>query len=726
MIASKMFDMVMGVDIHIIQPPGPVPPVPIPHPFIGMVLDPMEFLPFIGASVYVNGIPRTQAGSEVKAVPPHIPIGGTFIKPIGNEGEIFMGSATVLAEDEPLSRMAMPVLSCSCIGMPPPPRPTKKPEAGMMLPTSILMAIPGGGLVMVGGPPTVSLMAVGMKVGMGALKMLKGTKKWKKMSDSIHEFAEKKFKNKSQNFRNKMHSAICAVTGHPVDIATGKVFTDATDFELPGPIPMSWERKWLSVSDYEGPLGFGWHHTYDLSVQRTSQYGNVELRLADGRNLYFPWLAKDEVFYNRQEKLTITSTGKHLVVEDASHLRQVYEIEKIDHLRPHRVRRIENSVGDAIVFDYNRREHLTGITDSAGRKLVVETDELGRILAILAPYPRAGQGDRTFPLVRYRYDGAGDLVRMIDPLDAEFSYRYQNHLLVQETDRNGLSFYFEYDGRDVDAWCLRTWGDEDIYDHKLIYDREKKQTIVENSLGHRTLYLWNDDGLVWKTVDPLGHETLTRWGAYGNMLMEVDELQRVTRYEYDDNGNRTLIVYPDGSKLEMSYLNHQLIAATDQNGGSWAWMYDDKHRLIQRTDCLGASTRYAYEDGLLKGIIDPVGGETTLAFDEQKSLVSLTTPDGASSNWQYDRLGRMIVSTDPRGNEQKRALNLLGNIIRVKEPDGNKRELTYDGEENILRAKDEQYDVRFEYKGVNRLGARIEAGTRVEFKYNTEEDLVGI
>ncbi|HLP41454.1 MAG TPA: hypothetical protein VK465_08105, partial [Fibrobacteria bacterium] len=59
--AAKMMDPVMGIDIHIIQPPGPVPPVPIPHPFVGMLFDPMELAPFIGASVFVNGMPKATA-----------------------------------------------------------------------------------------------------------------------------------------------------------------------------------------------------------------------------------------------------------------------------------------------------------------------------------------------------------------------------------------------------------------------------------------------------------------------------------------------------------------------------------------------------------------------------------------------------------------------------------------------------------------------------------------
>src|SRR5262245_15627048 len=61
--AAKHFDPVLGIDIHIIQPPGPVPPVPIPHPFVGFIIDPIDYAPILGATVMVNGLPRAQAGS---------------------------------------------------------------------------------------------------------------------------------------------------------------------------------------------------------------------------------------------------------------------------------------------------------------------------------------------------------------------------------------------------------------------------------------------------------------------------------------------------------------------------------------------------------------------------------------------------------------------------------------------------------------------------------------
>ena len=57
MLAAKHFDPVLGIDIHLIQTPASAI-LPIPHPFIGFLFDPFDYVPKIGATVRVNGIPR--------------------------------------------------------------------------------------------------------------------------------------------------------------------------------------------------------------------------------------------------------------------------------------------------------------------------------------------------------------------------------------------------------------------------------------------------------------------------------------------------------------------------------------------------------------------------------------------------------------------------------------------------------------------------------------------
>jgi len=300
-IAAKHMDPLVGVDIHITlipTPAGPIP-TPLPNPYVGMVFDPMDYVPKMGATVFINGLPRAVAGSNGQALPPHIPMAGPFAKPPSNESEIFMGSATVVVDGDPQAFLAMPVLSCQDIGMPAPPRPKKKSTAkSLLLPTTVVLSIPMGRLVLIGGPPTISMAAMAMKGAMAGLKELRGLQqgslKWarraKKLRDKATKFCAKH--GLGDGARNLIHKAICVVTGHPVDVAAGKVFTEQTDFEVDGPLPLEWERTWYSTSTYRGPLGHGWHHTYDASLRVTEEV--LLLRTPDGRHLGLPLVGGGE------------------------------------------------------------------------------------------------------------------------------------------------------------------------------------------------------------------------------------------------------------------------------------------------------------------------------------------------------------------------------------------------------------------------------------------------
>src|SRR5678816_1399553 len=97
--ASRHLIPVIGIDIHMIIILGA--PVPVPHPFIGLVFDPMDWVPKIGASVNVNSIPRGNSGtSGMLGIKAHIPIGGPFAMApvIAHDSKNFFGSPRVKAE----------------------------------------------------------------------------------------------------------------------------------------------------------------------------------------------------------------------------------------------------------------------------------------------------------------------------------------------------------------------------------------------------------------------------------------------------------------------------------------------------------------------------------------------------------------------------------------------------------------------------------------------------
>ena len=419
-------------------------------------------------------------------------MGGEWVPPPpGNEGELFMGSSTVSFDGDAASHMMHPALTCQSVGMPQPPRPNPKkkpkPKATLMLPTSFVLPIPGGPPVFIGGPPTISLMALGMKAAMAGLgKAFKKYKKWakkskrmKKISKKIHKKANKVMDKLGvpPNVRNKVHKGICSVTGHPVDVCSGKVFTDHVDFELPGPIPLKWERTWYSTSVYDGPLGHGWHHSYDMKL--SEDIWAVAVVMEDGRPVAFPKLDVGEYFFNRQERLTLFKDDQGYGMKHVSGITYRFMPHDGDKTKQVLSSITDRATGRSILFSYDQRGHLREIVDSAHRRIEVRCNSLGQIERIYLPHPT--QRNQTFCAVHYIYDHHGDLVEVRDALNNAFKYSYYNHLLIQETNRNGLSFFFEYDRNDHAARCTRTWGDGGIYNHELMYDLENNVTVVENS-----------------------------------------------------------------------------------------------------------------------------------------------------------------------------------------------------------------------------------------------------
>jgi RHS repeat-associated protein len=737
-IAAKHMDPIVGVDTHIIlipTPAGPVP-APLPNPYVGMVFDAMDYVPKIGATVYINGLPRAHAGTAGKQLTPHLPLGGPFgPPPPSGESEVFMGSSTVAVDGDAQSYFGLQVLSCQSIGMPAPLRPKGSPAKSLVLPTSVVLSIPMGLPVMIGGPPTISLMVLGQKAlfaGLGRLgralrKTQKGTGRLGRAMRALTRRANAAGEALANSLklgdkaRNRLARAVCTVTGHPVDVATGKVFTDHVDLELPGPLGLRWERVWYSTSTYRGPLGHGWHHAYDAAL-----YVNPEVvlhRAPDGRLISFPALALGDEHRLANERLSLSRDREGYAIR--THDRRVYRFRDVGRANAeHVLHSITDAVGNVVTLHYDEQLRLRELVDSARRSIQFAYDAEQRLVRVSAPHP--DRENERFVVVRYAYDQQGNLADVFDALDQRASYVYTRHLLSHETDRNGLTFQFEYDGQDETAKCIRTWGDRGIYDHRLRYDAVHGVTTVENSLGYKTQYE-HRDGLVVRTVDANGGITQSDYDDDDRKVRETGPLRHATAWQHDARGNLLAVTGPDGASLKLRYDEKDLpVEAIDAIGGSWRFVYDDSARVIERSNPLGHRTYLAYSGKHLVAVVDPAGHGSSLEYDAMGNLRALTAPDGSLRRWKHDALGRITVAIDPAGNEQHRSYDLLGRLTRVEEPDGNVRELSCDPEGNVVHARDAQHDVRFAYQGMSRLAMRSEAGTSVRFEYDTEEQLIGI
>lgn len=105
--AAKQGDQVIATDIHLIQPPGPTAPVPVPHPFTGIIDGSLS------TDVNINNMPAATVTSSATNTPPHIPQGGTFVVPPTNQATIVTGSASVLINNKPAARHGDTATTCN-------------------------------------------------------------------------------------------------------------------------------------------------------------------------------------------------------------------------------------------------------------------------------------------------------------------------------------------------------------------------------------------------------------------------------------------------------------------------------------------------------------------------------------------------------------------------------------------------------------------------------------
>jgi uncharacterized Zn-binding protein involved in type VI secretion len=106
--AAKQGDRIQAMDTHLIQPPGPVSPVPTPgHTFNGILNSNLS------TDVMIMNKPAATVGSIANNTPPHVPIGGTFVIPPTNIGRVLMGSTTVFINNKPAARMGDKAETCN-------------------------------------------------------------------------------------------------------------------------------------------------------------------------------------------------------------------------------------------------------------------------------------------------------------------------------------------------------------------------------------------------------------------------------------------------------------------------------------------------------------------------------------------------------------------------------------------------------------------------------------
>ena len=727
LLADSHITMVVGVDVHVTTAP-PFNPI---HPYIGMVLDVADYIPFLGTNVSVNGLKRGVSDTGGMIIPlMHIPLAGPFAMAsvIGHESMNFFASQTVFCDGTRMSPKGYMVMTCNDVGIPLSAG-FGKGKAGktkltpsLFAPTSFSIPVPTGKPVMVGGPyaPDWGGALAGLLSSIGFSALMKLGRKG--LGKALKTFNHKVLKNPNIQNRfpstKKLSAYLCKNGFEPVNLVNGAVVYEGIDFGFPSPLPLEWTRAWYSDSEYEGWLGHGVHCCYDRTVESFDDEGVTMLRMEDGRAVAFPPIAPGGEFYMRSERTTLRRTEKGYEAYSHDSL-LTYRFDMRDG-GAWRLTRIENPDGLHIQLHFTNGR-LSGLTDAAGRMIHVLTDLSGRVTSLSLATDGGSE-----PLVSYSYDASGNMTGITDAMGKTTEIQYSGHLMTEKTDRNGDTYCWEYDGK---GRCVHTYGKDGMMEGRIEYHPDEGYNLVTDATGGTTTYHYTPEQLVTAEIDPLGNETRHSYTDFMEPYRTIDPEGGVTGYSYDDTGNLTGITYPDGSAEMFVYDGSgRLIIRIDREGNKSVRQYDEErpHLVTRLIDNAGCVTELSYGSHGLPMTVIRGDRRSELEYDGWLNLVSWREDGKTLGHWQYDARGRLTERTFPDNRPEFYHYDALDRLCRIECRDGNVIELGYDSYDSVTEARDALRHVRMGYNSAGSMTWREENGHRVSFRYDGMDRLVEV
>ncbi len=241
-------------------------------------------------------------------------------------------------------------------------------------------------------------------------------------------------------------------------------------------------------------------------------------------------------------------------------------------------------------------------TDKRGIGKTTQLDALGRLVSVT----RAG-----VLLESHEYDANGNR--------------------VLSTDANGNQTRFTYDG--ANRLTERTDG--------LGSDVEAKTTFAYDGVGN--LLESKDGRATGKTYDVKNvYDELNR------LVAAEDGEGNVTRYEYDEEGNRIAVVEPKGPEYRTGYAygeRNELLEVDMPDGGVYRYEYDPNLNRTKQQDAEGHVVSFTYDvlNRVELMIQDPTGlvYRTAHSYDANGNEVKLVDPKNQVVHFEYDELNRL-------------------------------------------------------------------------------------
>ncbi|PKN64251.1 MAG: hypothetical protein CVU57_15220, partial [Deltaproteobacteria bacterium HGW-Deltaproteobacteria-15] len=531
------------------------------------------------------------------------------------------------------------------------------------------------------------------------------------------------------------------MVGDPINAGTGNKVEQERDLTFySAGNPLEFTRTYNSRSNYDGPMGYGWTHNYNIKLTPVDAM-HVEIMTSEGNSRTF--------FKNPENNYQELSSQVSLVKEIKSgettigwlweqHDGRTCEFDASGKLQKttHNDREME--------FSYNMDgflAHITDLTSSRGFNVFYNSDGLISEIRNLSDDP---------PLVSYQYDsnrnltivnysdGAGLEYTYNDPHDphnmtekrnkmghfiANWTYDDKDRAVVNES-RDGKGVSIEYTGYNK-AQVTDDYGKTRIIrfvtlnDEQLFNDVEGSGSCA-NCAGDIILKKYNYDSgvsevqyangridqysdfdskgnprtqiralgtaeekILQRTYHPDTGESLTQ-----TELSVLGDGNRITIFDYDSDGN-------DIANENPTKLVHRRIEkgyTKDEEGIIVPYQYITTYTYNERGQLLsmdgplsGIGDRIAFTyfgNGDLQAVERPGIGITAYSdYDSAGRVGRITDPNGSALTFTYDGRGRIGSRTRVPGEATETfQYNIAGDIETVTMADGSNITYEYDAE----------------------------------------------
>ncbi|WP_437681665.1 RHS repeat-associated core domain-containing protein [Sorangium sp. So ce131] len=533
--------------------------------------------------------------------------------------------------------------------------------------------------------------------------------------------------------------------GDPVDVATGRVFTDpVVDLELLGPLGLQFVRRYsTSAQERDVGLGFGWTHSFAWAVEVRRR--TTVLWTDTGAELSFDAMAEGDAGLGA-DGWVLTRDANGFVLDDGAGTFYLFS-ERAD--STYRLSAVRDAHGNTTWVGY-REGRIESLIDAAGRVVRVRRTTDGRIAAL--EIKNAPEQGRWVTLRSYEYNEIGDLVAVADAEGCTTRYTYEHHRLTSRTDPEGLTFQFRYDAQ---GRCIETWGvhadagrlglaegvpdtladgtkARGIYHCKLVYGDDGYSEVVDSGTVHR--YVANEFGKLDKAVsggavysrtydengnlisftDPLGATTTWVRDGRGRTLRVSDPLGRCTFIEREPDGHIRRVIDPAGGVTEVMRTANVLywtdpIGATFEvridargliietvapNGARTRFEHDAHGNVVRKINAIGAVTEYTYDYwGRCLSVRDALGHVESYAYNNRSERVAVRHADGGVTRYTHNRTGDVVRVDHPDGTATRFEIGGLHKVCAIHRPNGEVNRLGYDREGRLVRAENARGDV---------------------------------